>query len=164
MNVHQDGHQDADLHDAFEAMLADADEPRFPSVTDAAVAGGRRMRRRRRMAASAAGAVVAVGVLAVTTAVGLPERAPDSPADPPAPTSTPSVPDSPVPTPSRPSMDVTGPTDMPSLETPTSAGTTGSEWPENETTAGQPSETPESPLRPDPEGPSSSSWSPDPSS
>ena len=167
MNVHQGGQQDTGLHDAFEAMLADADEPRFPSVTDAAVAGGRRMRRRRRVGASAAGAVLVVGVLAGTAAVGLPDRAAESPADPPAPTgSAPSVPDDPpVPTPSALATEVSGPTGVPSLDSPTGTvtadpGEPGSETPGSGPTAGEPSGTPKSPSTPDPQWSSGTDWSP----
>lgn len=46
------------------ALMLDQPEPDFPSVVDAAVAGGKRIRRRRRVAALGAG----VGVLAIAGA------------------------------------------------------------------------------------------------
>jgi hypothetical protein len=66
-----DDHHDV-LRAAFQAVLDARPEPRLPSVTDAAVAGGRRIRRRRRAALSAAGALAVAACTAVVVLVGQP--------------------------------------------------------------------------------------------
>lgn len=63
------------VHGAFEAILSARPEPRLPSLTDAAVAGGRRIRRRR-AAVAAAGALMIVA-FGVTTAVSVSGAGPE---------------------------------------------------------------------------------------
>jgi hypothetical protein len=64
-----DEHGNDALHAAFQAILDARPEPRLPSVTDAAVAGGRRIRRRRAVLAVAGTVAIVASVTAAAVSL-----------------------------------------------------------------------------------------------